>query len=128
MPRHVISNLLGLFGAILGGALGWLAVGYLVGQGFYGMILPGGLLGIGCGVLAQHRSTARGIACGLAGLLLSLYTEWHYFPFAKDGSLSFFVSHLQWLPPWKWAMHGVGAVLAFWCGRDHFGSMFNRPA
>jgi hypothetical protein len=59
--------------------------------------------------------------------MLSLFTEWYNFPFVKDSTLSYFVSHLHWLPPWKWAFHGVGAVLAFWCGRDPFGSMFHRP-
>jgi len=47
--------------------------------------------------------------------------------FLKDSTPSFFISHLHWLPAWKWAFHGFGAVLAFWCGRDPFGSLFHRP-
>ena len=70
---------------------------------------------------------ARGIACGVASLMLSLCAEWFNFPFIKDSTPSFFVSRLHWLPPWKWAFHGIGAVLAFWWGRDPFGSMFHRP-
>ena len=76
MPRHLISNLLGLVGAVIGGALGFYTFGWLLGQGFYGLMIPGALLGLGCSLLAQHPSTIRGILCGLAALGLGLYTEW----------------------------------------------------
>lgn len=41
MPRQLISNLLGLVGAGIGGVLGFYTFGWLVGQGFYGPMIPG---------------------------------------------------------------------------------------
>jgi hypothetical protein len=118
MPRPLISNLLGLVGAIVGGALGFYTFGWLMGQGFYGLMIPGAFLGLGCGLLAQHSSIARGIVCGVAALILALFTEWQYFPFLADSSLSYFVQHLTDLRPVTILMTVIGAAIAFWVGKD----------
>jgi hypothetical protein len=118
MPRHLISNLLGLVGAMVGGALGFYTFDWLRGQGFYGLMIPGALLGLGCSLLARHPSTVRGIVCGLAALGLGVYTEWHFFPFAKDDSLSYFLKNVGSLKPVTLLMIGVGALIAFWIGGD----------
>ena len=62
MKRLLISNLLGLVGAAIGGVLGFYTFGWLEDHGFYGLAIPGAFLGLGCGLLAQHRSRPRGIA------------------------------------------------------------------
>jgi hypothetical protein len=118
MPRHLISNVLGLVGAMVGGALGFYTFDWLRGQGFYGLMIPGALLGLGCSLLAQHRSTARGIICGLAALALGLYTEWRFWPFIADPSLSYFLKNVGSLKPVTLLMLGVGALIAFWIGGD----------
>ena len=42
MPRHlIISNVLGLVGAIVGGVLGFYTFGWLFHYGFYGLMIPG---------------------------------------------------------------------------------------
>jgi hypothetical protein len=44
------SEFLVLLGAAIGGALGYVLFFWIAGQGFYGLALPGGLLGLGAGV------------------------------------------------------------------------------
>ncbi len=118
MSRYVISNALGLIGAIAGGVLGFYTFQWLLGQSFYGLIIPGAFLGLGCSLLARHPSRARGIVCALAALGLGLYTEWHFFPFAADDSFSYFVKNLGSLKPVTIFMSAVGALVAFWLGSD----------
>jgi hypothetical protein len=118
MKRSVISNLLGLIGAAIGGVLGFYTFGWLIGYGFHGEAIPGALLGLGCGLLAQHRSLARGIVCGVAALALSVFTEWYYLPFVADRSLSYMATHLQDLPAPTLVLMAIGTIVAFWAGRD----------
>ncbi len=126
MPRYVVSHLLGFVGAVVGGALGFYIFGWLARHSFYGLMIPGALLGGGCGLLARHPSQARGVVCGVAAALFSLFTEWWYFPFAADTSATFFVEHATSLSPVTWLMVVVGAFIAFWLGRDAgFGRSFS---
>ena len=118
MRRHLVSNGLGLVGAGIGGVLGFYTFGWLVGQGFYGPMIPGALLGLGCSLLAQHSSTIRGVICGLAGLGLGLFAEWWFRPFNADESLSYFLKNLSSLSAITLPLIGVGALIAFWTGRD----------
>lgn len=119
----LISNLLGIVGAAVGGTVGYLLFGWIATQGFYGIMIPGGLLGFGCGLLASHKSELRGVACGLAAVILGLYCEWKVFPFTKDGSLDYFLKHLGDLRPLTWIMIVVGSVIAYYLarapGRNH---------
>ena len=52
MTRLLISNMLGLVGAIIGGVLGFYTFAWLEDKGFYGLAIPGAFLGLGCGMLA----------------------------------------------------------------------------
>ncbi len=94
MRRRLISNLLGLVGATIGGVLGFYTFAWLEDKGFYGLAIPGAFLGLGCGLLAQHHSIPRGILCGVGALGLSLFTEWKFHYFLVDKSFSFMVTHL----------------------------------
>lgn len=118
MKRLLIDHLRGLVGAILGGVLGFYTFGWLLHQGFYGLIIPGALLGLGCGLLAGRPSAIRGVACGLAAVALALFSEWHYFPDREDDSLGYFAAHLTSRGPVTLMMIGVGGVVAFWVGKD----------
>src|SRR5262245_61520359 len=95
MRSILISNMLGLVGAIIGGVLGFYTFRWLVGHGFYGLAIPGAFLGLGCSLLARHSSIPRGIACGVAALVLSLYTEWTFQTFVADGSFSYMITHIM---------------------------------
>ena len=106
----------GLAGAVIGGVLGYIAFGWILRQGFYAMVLPGGLIGLGCGVLSRGKSVFLGAVCGVGSVGLCLFLEWRFFPFVKDPSFAYFLSHLHLLRPMTWILIGVGAVIAFWFG------------
>ena len=118
MAKLLISYLLGLVGAIVGGVLGFYTFHWLLGHGFYGLAIPGAFLGLGCGLLSRHNSILRGILCGIAALILSLYSEWTYMRFAVDDSFSYMVSHLSDKGPVTSLMIVLGTIIAFWVGKD----------
>jgi|688.fasta_scaffold1534541_2 hypothetical protein len=98
---------------LLGGIVGHLAFGWLLSQGYYGMVLPGGLVGMAAG-LPRGESRIVPVICGLAALLLGLFTEWRFFPFKVDGSFTFFLRHVDELKPVTWMMIGIGALMAWY--------------
>jgi hypothetical protein len=116
MPRLLISNVLGLVGAVVGGVLGFYIFRWLLGQGFYGLMIPGALLGLGCSLLARHTSMVRGVICGVAALGLALFTDW-YFTITNDSFLDF-VKQGKSLSGVTLLMTVVGALIAFWVGKD----------
>ena len=118
MRRRLISNLLGLVGAIIGGVVGFYTFRWLVGHGFYGLAIPGAFLGLGCGLLAQHSSIPRGIVCGVAALILSLYTEWTFQTFVADDSFTYMVTHIMEKDTVTKIMIALGTIIAYWVGKD----------
>jgi hypothetical protein len=116
------SLLLGLAGAVVGGLLGYFAFFWAARQGFYALVLPGGLLGCGGGLLVKDRSVTRATLCGLAAAGLGLFTEWRFRPFIKDESLGYFVTHAHQLQPMTLLMVAVGAVCGAWLALGR-----NRP-
>jgi hypothetical protein len=126
VSRYAVSWGLGIVGAAAGGVLGYFAFVWLLEQGFYGMMLPGGFLGIGCGLLSRHDSTARGALCGLAGLALGLFAEWQNV-FLQDYSFPSFLQNLHQLPKWSMVMIIGGGLLAFWFGRGQFRMTRDAP-
>ncbi len=106
------DNGLVLLGAVSGGLLGYLGFFWLVHQGFYGLILPGGLLGIGAGVF-KAPSKYIAVICGLLALAIGFFTEWRFAPFVADESFGYFVSHLHQLRPMTLIMVAVGTLIGF---------------
>lgn len=107
------SELLVLLGAAVGGALGYVVFFLAARQGFYGLVLPGGLLGLGAGIF-KTRSKAVAVACGLLALGLGLFTEWRFAPFVTDDSLGYFLSHVYQLRAVTLIMVGAGGLIGFW--------------
>ena len=105
--------LIALGGACLGGAIGFLGFSWLLSQGFYALILPGGLLGLGAGIVPT-RSVLVAALCGLGATALGVLTEFHFRPFVADESLSYFLSHLVQLSPVTLLMIGVGGAIGFY--------------
>ncbi len=99
--------------AVIGGIAGYFAFFWIVQQGFYGLILPGGLLGLGASVF-PCRSAWLCTLFGAMSLALGLFTEWRFEPFLKDGSPVFFLTHAYQLRPITLLMIGAGAFIGFW--------------
>jgi hypothetical protein len=118
MVNRVISTTLGVIGGIVGGIAGYYLFFWILKQNFYAMVLPSASVGLGCGLLARHRSIPRGIVCAIAGLALGLYTEWVYAPFEKDQSFGYLVAHFYNLRPLTLIMIALGTALSYYLGRD----------
>ncbi len=121
-----VDMLLGIFGAVAGAVLGHLLVFAIATQGFYAIILPGALVGLGCGALSGRRSVALGIICGFLGLAAGIYTQWRLAPFIKDQSLSFYLGHLADVNRMSQIMILIGAAFAFWFGMGRKGGAWIR--
>lgn len=117
-PEVKFSNwLLGLLGGIVGGALGYAVFFFLAGQGLYAMVLPGALLGLGCGYLSRISSLGLGTLCGLSAIFLGLFIEWQFAPFIVDDRFGYFMTHLHDLRPMTLIMIALGGIFGFWFGR-----------
>ena len=104
---------LGLLGATVGGCLGYLAFTWIASQGFYALMLPPGLLGIGAGLASRRRSRPLAIICAVAGLALALFTEWRHAPFVADKGFGYFFAHVHQLQPVTLIMIAVGTYLSY---------------
>ncbi len=102
-----------LVGAVAGGLVGYVGFLWIARQGFYALVLPGGLLGFSAS-LFQNRSTAICLACGMLALELGFLAEWQFAPFITDGSLGYFLSHVHQLKPITLIMIAAGALIGFW--------------
>ena len=131
---RILNVILPIVGGLIGATIGYYLFFWISRQGFYAMIAPGALMGLGCGLLARERSIARGLICGAAALIFGFYTEWKFAPFLANDSFSYMATHIQDLPRIKPVMMFVGAAIAFWLGKDggysgtipRFGS--NKPS
>jgi len=113
---RMLGTTLGILGGAAGGAAGYFLFFWVVRQGIYAIILPGALMGIGCGLLSGRQSLYLGVACALSGLALGVFTEWRFAPFAADRSFSFFLLHLHHLPGIKLILLAFGGLVAFGMG------------
>lgn len=102
-----------LCGAVLGGVVGHFAFGWLRSHGYYGMVVPGGLLGLGAGI-AQCRFRWPAVICGVLAFGLSLFTEWRFSPFIADDRLSYFLLHIHELDHVTLLMAAAGTAIGFW--------------
>lgn len=109
MSRVLIAAL----GAIGGAAVGWLAFFWIAQQGFYGIVLPGALLGLGAGVVSTNAAWLPWL-CGLAALVIGFLAEWCFSPFKDDSSLTFFIQNIHHLKPITLILIALGAVVGFW--------------
>jgi hypothetical protein len=116
--ERVVDGILATAGGVAGAFAGYQIFFWLVGQGYYGMMIPGAMLGLGCGLLARESSQVRGLICAVTGVVLGVYTEWQFAPFKADGSLSYLVMHLHQIVPIHLIMILLGAVFAYWLGKD----------
>ena len=107
------QSMLVLCGALAGGMVGYFTFIWIAAHGYYGLALPGGLLGLGAGIV-KNRSIVVAVCCGLAATALGLFTEWRYASFIDDGSLAYFIGHAHQLKPITLLMVLVGGFVGFW--------------
>jgi len=116
MSRYLISNLLGLVGAAIGGVLGFFTYRWILSHGMIGGMIPGAFLGLGCNILARHPSWARGAFCGIAGLVLGFCTDW-YTNLTTD-TFWMYLQNLKDVNQVVLLTILLGAAIAFWLGKD----------
>lgn len=128
--RKVFEAVLSSIGAALGGVLGYFAFGWLYRRGYYAMVLPGSLVGIGCGLFSKRDSIVRGIVCGLVSLGFGVFVEWSYRPFDDKESLVDFVKRLGELdsPTVTLGLIGLGGVLSFFFAKSRLLALNPSPA
>jgi len=114
MNEKTRNMLLGLLGATAGGVLGYIVFFWALRQGYYALMVPGGLIGLGGGLLVKDRSVIRATLCGIFGAGLGLYAEWRHAPFIADQSLGYFLTHLHKLQSITLVMLAVGTAFAAW--------------
>ena len=123
----VWNAMLGVLGGAIGGIAGYFITGWLTRQGFYAMILPGALAGLGGGAsreqererdgggaFVRRRSVPAALLCGLIALLAGGAAEWRFHPFIADASLGYFLSHLNEFKPVTYLMLLAGGLFGFW--------------
>jgi hypothetical protein len=122
-PTHWLFALLG---GTVGGAIGYYLFFWITKQNLYPMVLPGALVGLGCGALSGTKSNAIGIVCGLSAVLLGLFIEWQFSPFRGDKSLGYFLTHVHQLKPMTLIMISLGGLFGYWFGRGREGGVWLR--
>ncbi len=110
------GNLAALIGAALGGTVGYYLFFWITRQGYYGLIIPGALLGIGAGLFKPGGKWVA-VVCGIAAVILGLVCEWQFAPYIRDNSFSYFLSHLHQLKPVTMIMIALGGLIGFWSAR-----------
>jgi hypothetical protein len=114
--NEAIVLLRGLAGAVVGGIAGYFIFRWLWTQGFYGIMIPGALLGIGAGFAAGGKSHALPLVCLFLAIGLTLFTEWHVL-YSKSHSFTFFIANVHTLKPIKHIMMTLGVICAVWFAR-----------
>ena len=124
---RVFDGVAGVLGALAGATLGYYTFRWLLQQGFYGMVIPGALLGLGCGLASRTPSPARGVACAVAAVALGLFVEWKFHPFVVDASFKYLLLHVADLKGATLLMIALGAAFAYWLGKEAGAGRFRRP-
>ena len=110
----MVNVIRGLAGAALGGAAGYFLVGWLLRRGYYAPMLPGVLVGLGCGVFVERRNMPLAVLCGVAALALGVFTRWKQDASVYSTDFVQFVLHLDRLRTGTLVMLALGGLCGFW--------------
>jgi hypothetical protein len=111
-PR--IKFVLAVACALGGGLVGHFLFIWMARQGFYALLLPGALVGIGAGMVLKERSVALMVICGVMGLAFGTFSEWRLRP---DITFGYFVRHLPDLLPLTKLMLALSAICGAYFAR-----------
>lgn len=102
-----------LAGGVVGGIAGYFAFKWLLVRGFYGLVIPGGMVGLGAGTF-RGRSRVIPIVCGVLAIGFALFSEWRTAPFIVDDSFGYFLTHVYKLRPMALIDTAIGGLLGFY--------------
>lgn len=125
---RTVNYLLAFLGAAIGGVVGYYFFFWITKQGLYPMVIPGALMGLGCGALSGTKSNTIGIICAVAAVLVGLFIEWRFAPFLNDRSFGYLLTHVHKLRPATLLMIAAGALFAYWFGRGREGGVWKQKA
>jgi hypothetical protein len=108
------SFALATLGAFVGGVIGHFAFLWIARQGFYALVLPGALAGLGGGFFAKQKSIPLAVLCGGIALATGIFSEWRFAPFIADSRLGYFLRHLHELRSVTLIMIALGGAIGFW--------------
>ena len=100
-----------VLGAAVGGFLGYHAYWWILSHGFFGLVLPGGLLAFGAS-LGRNRSVPLAVLCGIAATLLGFYADWKSYVVVYE--LEEYVRLIPNLSPVTLIMIALGGGLGFY--------------
>lgn len=104
-------------GAIGGAAVGYIGFWLMMQFNLYALVLPGTMIGLGCGAQSRAHSWPLAVFAGMLALVVTVFVEWHFFPMRDDGSFRYFVQNLADLRPGTKLMLAAGTFAGFWFGR-----------
>lgn len=67
----------GILGGLVGGVLGYFAFEWLLKHGLYALVLPGSLVGMGCGLASRRKVWALGALSALGAVVVGVLTDWN---------------------------------------------------
>jgi hypothetical protein len=117
----IVHLLRGLIGATAGAFAGYHAFAWFHSQGFYAIVVPGALIGLGFGYASGTRSKGLGAICAGLAVAFSLFVEWR---FVVHGDIEVFLNNLQHLSGVTWLM----ILLGTWCAYSYGMGRPTRPA
>jgi hypothetical protein len=67
----------GIAGGASGGALGYFVFDWALTQGYYALVLPGSLVGLGCGLASGRKVLALGILSAVGAFAVGVLADWN---------------------------------------------------
>jgi hypothetical protein len=67
----------GILGGAVGGALGYFAFDWMLTRGYYALVLPGSLVGLGCGLASRRKLIGLGALSAVAALAIGALADWN---------------------------------------------------
>ena len=107
----------GTIGALLGAAIGGFVFFVLHDRGWYGLMIPGALTGLGFGLCSKRSFFSAGLFCAMIGLVVMLWCEWQILPKFKDKEFAEFLRVVPRLDSGTKIMLAAGTIFAFWFGK-----------
>ncbi len=111
---NAVALLRGILGMAVGAVAGYFVFEWLVEQGFYALVVPGAMLGLGCGYASGIRSPWLAVVGGISAATLLIFCEWKSFPFVADDSFGYFITHLHQLRGLTLIFILLGVIAGAW--------------